>query len=285
LFLSGNFLGTAIFKHIEGKALPLRRVYNKVRIYGNSTIDKLQIKNVEMENEDIRKIILTDTLTWKVDTLLMCGFENSLAGGNISNLTNPVTSWQVNRREVEGNTLKVLGNLDVGVSEFVDYSAQANKKYVYSIFASSSDELSEPLEAEEIETSFYGYYLLDSDNGIAYKFDLNVTSSDKQYNGDVTINKSYSKFPSISQGKSRYLTTKLSCICGNVDINGSLQQSIQYVDSLREFILNGKQKIFKTRRGEIYKIYTTNYSEKVLEDGILEQPIIVSFDITEVSDI
>jgi len=102
---------------------------------------------------------------------------------------------------------------------------------------------------------------------------------------DVTINKSYSKYPTISQGQSKYFSTKLSCICGTVSINGELQQSNEYVDSLREFILNGKNKIFKTRRGEIYRVYTSNYSEQQLEDGLKEQVVLVSFDITEVGSI
>ena len=285
MFLSGAFLGLSTFQSVEGSNIPLRHTYQKIRIYGNATIDKLQIKNIEMSDEDLQNIIMTDNSIWDINTLAMAEFENDLIAGNISNLINPVTKWQVNRREVSGSTFKVLDVVDVGVSEYIDYSAQHGKNYIYSLFATSENEQSEPLECEEVETDFFGYYLVDEEEGKVYKFDLNVQSGTKQYQEDVTISKSYGKYPTISQGQSRYFSTTLSCICGTVDINGRLQQSINYVDGLREFILNGKQKIFKTRRGEIYKVYTNNYSEQQLDDGIKEQIILVSFDITEVASI
>jgi len=278
-------LGLSTFQSVEGSNIPLRHTYQKIRIYGNATIDKLQIKNIEMSDEDLQNIIMTDNSIWDINTLAMAEFENDLIAGNISNLINPVTKWQVNRREVSGSTFKVLDVVDVGVSEYIDYSAQHGKNYIYSLFATSENEQSEPLECEEVETDFFGYYLVDEEEGKVYKFDLNVQSGTKQYQEDVTISKSYGKYPTISQGQSRYFSTTLSCICGTVDINGRLQQSINYVDGLREFILNGKQKIFKTRRGEIYKVYTNNYSEQQLDDGIKEQIILVSFDITEVASI
>ena len=278
-------MGLSTFQSVEGSNIPLRHTYQKIRIYGNATIDKLQIKNIEMSDEDLQNIIMTDNSIWDINTLAMAEFENDLIAGNISNLINPVTKWQVNRREVSGSTFKVLDVVDVGVSEYIDYSAQHGKNYIYSLFATSENEQSEPLECEEVETDFFGYYLVDEEEGKVYKFDLNVQSGTKQYQEDVTISKSYGKYPTISQGQSRYFSTTLSCICGTVDINGRLQQSINYVDGLREFILNGKQKIFKTRRGEIYKVYTNNYSEQQLDDGIKEQIILVSFDITEVASI
>lgn len=285
MFLSGSFIGVSVFQSIEGTNIPLRRAYSKVKIYGNAIIDKLHIRNIELDNENIRNIVITDNLKWDINTLLMAEFENNLVGGNIANLVNPITQWQINRREVSGSTLEPLGDVDVGVNEFIDYTSQQGKNYVYSVYANSNTEQSEPLEADEISTDYFGYYLVDEDQGMVYKFDLNIQSSAKQYNEDVTISKSYSKYPTISQGQSRYFSTKLTCICGTVDINGKLQQSINYIDNLCEFILNGKQKIFKTRRGEIYRIYTSNYSEQQLDDGIQEQIILISFDITEVASI
>lgn len=238
-----------------------------------------------MSNEDIRNIIITDKLKWTPQTLLMAEFEEDLSAGNISNLDTPVTQWQINRREVNGSTLKVLKSLDVGVSEFVDYSAQANKNYVYSIFATSADDQSEPLEAEEIETNFYGYYLVDEDEGLVYKFDLNVQSGTKQYQEDVTIMENYTQYPSIAIGKRKYFTDTIQCVCGEVSIYNELLQSVDYVNILRDFILNGKQKLWKSRKGEISRVFTRNFQETILEDGIEQQPLIISFDIIQVGDV
>ena len=104
MFLAGSFLGLSTFQSVEGSNIPLRHTYQKIRIYGNATIDKLQIKNIEMSDEDLQNIIMTDNSIWDINTLAMAEFENDLIAGNISNLINPVTKWQVNRREVSGST-------------------------------------------------------------------------------------------------------------------------------------------------------------------------------------
>ena len=278
-------MGLSTFQSVEGSNIPLRHTYQKIRIYGNATIDKLQIKNIEMSDEDLQNIIMTDNSIWDINTLAMAEFENDLIAGNISNLINPVTKWQVNRREVSGSTFKVLDVVDVGVSEYIDYSAQHGKNYIYSLFATSENEQSEPLECEEIETDFFGYYLISEEEGKVFKFDLNVQSGTKQYQEDVTIMDNYTEYPSIAMGRRKYFTSSISCICGTVSINGQLQQSNEYVSELRDFILNSKNKIFKTRRGEIYKVFCSNYSEQQLDDGIKEQVILISFNLTEVGEV
>ena len=285
MFLAGSFLGLSTFQSIEGTNIPLRKTYSKVRVYGNSIIDKLQIKNIEMSDSELQNIIMTDNLIWDANTLLMAEFENDLVAGNIADLTNPIIKWQVNRREVGGSTLKALDIVDVGISEYVDYSAQHGKNYIYSLFATSENEQSEPLECEEIETDFFGYYLVSEEEGKVFKFDLNVQSGTKQYLDDVSIMDNYTEYPSIAMGKRKYFTSSISCICGTVSINGQLQQSNEYVSELRNYILNGKKKIFKTRKGEIYKVFTSNYSEQQLDDGIKEQVILISFNLTEVGEV
>ena len=286
MFLSGTFLGLSTLKYIdEGTNIPLRRVYSKCRVYGNATVDKLHIKNIEMSNEEIANIIITDDLIWDVNTLLMAEFKSNLVAGNISEIMNPIINWQVNRREADGTTLKVLKTLGVSETEFIDYTCQQGKKYVYSNNALADNEMSEPLEAEEIETYFYGYYLVSEEEGVVYKFDLNIQSGTKQYEDDTTIMNNYTEYPSIAMGKRRYFNDTVSCICGEINIDGKLLQNVDYIDTLREFILNGKQKLWKTRKGQIYRIFTSGFQETVLDDGIGEQPLIVSFNITQVGDV
>lgn len=285
MFLSGDFIGISTFKNATGGVVPLRRQYTKIRVFGSAIIDKLQVRNLEIDNETLRNTAISDNRVWTPETLLLSEFENGLPGGNIANLDSPVTQWQISRKESGSSVLKDLGIVDVGVTELVDYSCQANKKYIYQINALTDTQISEGLITEEIEMDFFAYYLVDIDEGKVYKFDLNVVSGSREYNEDVIINKNYSKYPSISTGQSSYFSTSISCICGTIDINGELLQSIDYVSELRDFILNGKNKIFKTRKGEIYKVHSHNYSESQFNDGIEQQVIIVSFDLVQVGDI
>jgi len=285
MFFSGNFLGVSSFQKVVGIPSPVLRSYTSVKVYGNATIDKLQIKNEEIDNTTLQNTAIAENLVWTPKTLLMAEFENNLIGGNVSGLDSPLTHWQVSRRESGSSILKNLGTVNVGVTEFIDYEAQPFKTYEYQINALNSEQVSEAFVTDEIDMNFYGYYLVSEDEGLAYKFDLNVKSGNNEYVEDIVIHDNYTQYPAISIGKRKYLKTSIQAICGEVDINGFLQQSVDYIDTLKDFVLNGKNKLWKTRKGGIHKVFTHNFKYQNLDDGIEQQIMIVSFDIVEVADV
>jgi len=129
LFLSGLFLGVNYFQNVAGTPSPVKKIYDSIQIFGGATIDKLQIENIEIDNETLTNIAISDRLIWNPTTILLAEFENNLIAGNVANLDSPVTQWQISRRESNSSVLKILGTVDVGVTEFVDFSCQQNKIY------------------------------------------------------------------------------------------------------------------------------------------------------------
>lgn len=289
MFLSGVFLGINSFQNVVGVPSPVKRSYSTVKIYGNSTIDKLQIKNKEIDNETLKNIIITDNLKWTPDTITMCEFENNLLAGNIVNLDSPVTHWQISRRESDSSVLKNLGIIDVNINEFIDYETQQGKKYIYEVYALNDNQISEGFVTEEIETDYWGWYLIGNDKDgstYVYYLDLNVEFGGYQNEEDFTEHPTYTQFNSFSKGERNFLRGTLSAIAGEISTNtNELLQTIDYIDTLRTRIQDISTKILKSRKGEIFKVKTRGYTATPLHNGIQSQPYIVKFDFIQCEDI
>jgi len=111
MFLSGSFLGLTDFEYAQ--ATPLPRAFKRVTIYGgNVIIDKLQIENYEMSDDDLAMLNILNLNKWNpTSTVLSSEFNNTLDGGNVINLTSKVTKWQLYRREVGSETLCLITTL------------------------------------------------------------------------------------------------------------------------------------------------------------------------------
>jgi len=289
LFLSGSFIGVSFFQNIVGIPSPSPKIYDKLKIYGNATIDKLQIENIEIDNEILTNIAISDRLIWNPTTILLAEFENNLIAGNVANLDSPVTKWQISRIESDSSVLKILGAVDVGVTEFTDFSCQQNKIYEYQINALNSDQISEPFLTDEIEMNFYGWFLIGNDldgSTYVYMLDLNVDFGGFQTEEDMTEYSTYTQFNAFAKGNRRFRRGTLTAIAGEISSNdSSILQSVDYVDELQIRIQDISTKTLKSRKGDILKVKTKGFSVTPLNNGIESQPYIVKFDFIECESI
>ena len=285
MFLSGNFLSVGVFQNVIRVPSPVLRNYSSVKIYGNAVIDKLQIKNKEVDNATLQNIIITDTLKWTPETVAMCEFENNLLAGNVVGLDSPVTHWQISRRESNSSILKNLGIVDVSNIEFTDYTCQQGKKYVYEIYAVNDSQVSEGFVTDEIEMNFWGWFLIGNDpdgSTYVYNLNLNVDFGGYQNDEDFTEYETYQEFNAFSVGKRNFLRGSLSAITGDISTNtGELLQPVDYIETLRNRIQDISTKILKSRKGEIFKVKTHAFSAVPVDNGIEIQPYIVKFDFIE----
>jgi hypothetical protein len=125
----------------------------------------------------------------------------------------------------------------------------ANKSYIYNIFPSTINEIGEPLETSELTTDYYGWFLIDEETGTCYEFNLNTQSGEIQTETDFTEYKNYTKYPGFSIGDRKYIRGTVSAIVGEITVDGKLDQTTDYLDGLRDFILNGKEKLLKNPKG------------------------------------
>ena len=253
--------------------------------YGNAIVDKINILDYELTNAELELIDITDNLLWSSHTDLLAEFENSLSGGNFLDLDIPIISWQIYRREQGSSTSILLDTIDPDEIQYIDYTAQPQKTYIYDLFAVTATQISEPLETAATLSDFYGYFIIDPTTNTVFKFDMNTESAESLYAEDFTQYDNYTQYPSFARGRRKYLNTTITGIPATLTIDKVMSQTVDYIDSLRDFIMNGNEKIFKTRKGQIYRVHTRNFRFKPLNDAISEQPLMVSFDVIESSQV
>jgi hypothetical protein len=283
MYVLGAGVGISSFESLG--RVPDKRIYTKITVYGNAIVDKIHILDSELTNAELEAIDITAALTWSSHTDLLAEFENSLSGGNFLDLDIPILNWQVYRKEQGGITSTLLDTISATDIQYIDYTAQAQKTYIYDLFAVTPTQISEPLETAAILSDFYGYFIIDPVLEIAYKFDMSTESSESAYAEDFTVYENFTQYPSFARGQRKYMSTTITGMPGTLTQDKVLSQTVDYIDALRDFIHNGNEKIFKTRKGQIYKVQTSKFRFKPLNDSISDQPLLVSFDVVESSSI
>ena len=283
MYVLGAGVGISSFESLG--RVPDKRIYTKITVYGNAIVDKIHILDSELTNAELEAIDITAALTWSSHTDLLAEFENSLSGGNFLDLDIPILNWQVYRKEQGGITSTLLDTISATDIQYIDYTAQAQKTYIYDLFAVTPTQISEPLETAAILSDFYGYFIIDPVLEIAYKFDMSTESSESAYAEDFTVYENFTQYPSFARGQRKYMSTTITGMPGTLTQDKVLSQTVDYIDALRDFIHNGNEKIFKTRKGQIYKVQTSKFRFKPLNDAISDQPLLVSFDVVESSSI
>jgi hypothetical protein len=282
MFLQGSFLNISFLGNVQPK--PTKKTYNKIQYFGDITIDKVKIINYEMTDEELDNINVLNSLIWSPDTLFLAEFENGLGAGNVEHLNSPILSWQINRKEEKESTFKKLGVVDVNTVSFIDWKAQTDKNYTYDIIPITATEIGNALEVADISPYYTSWFLIDEQNNLSYEFYLNFEGGDLENVTDFTVMDNYTKYPSFNIGKRDYVKGTVSFIIGDIVYDG-LDQTVELLDNFKKFINNGKEKIFKSRKGNIWNVMTMNYKEKVLNNNLIEEIKTIEFDFIESSEV
>jgi len=282
MFLGGWLLGISTFDYAISS--PQTRSYSKIKLYGGSTdFDRLHIYNTVKVASFISAIDPNISQAWTPDTILLAEFNHSLDGGNVINLPAALTGFQIYRKEAGSSTSTLLTTVPNGTLQYVDYTTQAYKTYSYEIVPITDTEIGSPLIPDTIYTDYFGWYLMDYDTpSTVYKFDLNIKSGTISNETDVTTYQNYTQKPSVAQGERNYIKGEISFMAGEISaVDGTLQQTSDYLTDLRTFINNQKPKLFKSRKGDVWKILTYGLNVSYT-DEIEQQPAMVSFTFCEI---
>jgi len=262
-------------------SIPDKKIYNIFEVRGNSTIDNLHLKNIEVLDADI--ISSTTEEIYGVDTLLLANFENTLRAGNYLALSKPIDKWVIKRKKVGEFSVKTLGSVDSTTFEYTDYSQGNKQQYEYQVYPVDIDG-TEGLAITTITSSdFYGWFLSDLNNTVVYKFDMEVNSDSIAINIDKKMYENFTKYPVFRTGKRKYHSGGLETIpyeLNGVDINISLE----LLKLLEDFINNEDTKVLRNSKGEIFYVQTSDFNYKYM-DNIAEQPYTISFKFTEVAEV
>lgn len=276
---------------IEGNSLtfPDAVAYDTIELFGDAIFDDLWGRNELVDEDTILDYTTTTYIPeWTSTTYALARFENDLSFGNISGTTGDLIGWLVYRKDPDRSSARFLAELEVDVLSYKDYQAVINKEYSYIIYAKTTNETSNPLQSEAITPDYYGHFLIDVDNEVSYKFDINVNTSSFSTIEDYSEYSTNLEYNSYSRGKRKFKQGTITAIvrdeenCSTIDLN----QTIELLDALEEFVTrNVGTKYLKTRAGEIYKVFTYGYIQSQFNDNIREQIYKSSFSFKEDGDI
>jgi hypothetical protein len=177
-----------------------------------------------------------------------------------------------------------LTKLDVSATTYRDFKALIKEEYEYYLFGQGESEISSPLVSNNIQPDYYGWFIIDEENSIAYKFDTNMSSDALTPDEDFTEYQTNAKYNAFSRGKRNAIRGSIRAIMGNIESN-NIDQSNSLLSQFRDFIVSDRPKLLKDRKGRIYRIFSYGYSEQQLNDNIQEQVIVSSFSFVELGEV
>ena len=287
---SGTFLGVVPFGfNIFAGPTPLvpsNKTYDTVTLFGQGYFDKVHIQNTEVSQSVIESYTLDlYAPSWGGTTIFLANFEDNLNAGNVlTESGNTLIGWIVTRREQGSSLAETICNPDIDETGCIDTTAQLGKTYIYDVYPYTDYEVGESLESAPVTVDYYGYFLIDPDNGTAYKFDLNVISGQMANDSGMTEYETFTERNAYSFVDKNIMRCNITAVVGE-DEEGELSQTVDLLDTLKAFINNGKEKIFKTRKGQVFRGITTNYQQTPINDELAEQIYSVSFDFIESDDV
>lgn len=267
---------------------PFLTNYTKMTFYGQNSgavYDRIWGKTLPMSNDLIESY--NNKTIWTNETYLLALFENTLSAGNIVGFTNKITDWILYREDTESNALIYLTTVGADIFSFKDYTALMNKTYRYYLFASNSQQTSSALVTNYELSKYYGYYVINITDNVVYIINAEVSG------GELTQNMNYSKFDgntrysSYNVGNTRYMSSTITGVIRRADKpNYRNATDVEILKEFEEFIYNpNKIKYLKTRKGEIFEVFTYNYQQTPLSQAIGEQPTLVTFSYDEIGGV
>lgn len=288
-FYKGAFTGiTFLTSYVP--SIPDPSSYDKVIFYagegenGGCIIDKVYGINGVLSSDEINKNSdINFAPKWLSNTYLLSEFNNSYAGGNVTSITTPITEWQIYRSEENGNLLEKVGEVDVLTESFIDYTALKNNIYTYYLFGKNDVEISSPLTSEPVNCDYYGWFLIDVDNNVAYMFDLNFSGGQISQEEEISEYNTNLQYNAYSKGATNFISGNITALV--MEDLCKMSQSVDYVEQLREFIFSDRKKYLKDNKGRIYNVFTSGYSDSMITYGIKDEPRYISFDFKEIGEV
>jgi hypothetical protein len=318
MFIRANFLGvTPLLGPIT--IIPSVSQYDTFKFYGGnvgSTYSYIWGRNRYISSEEINDYathlqtqfnktwgLLKTSSTWgslkslytwsefyteppKLDeyTYLLSKFNYTLEAGNIEGLQRDIKEWLLYRKTNDGDVLEYMTTLKKDNIEYYDFKALNTKSYQYYLFANDSIVLSSPMLSNSIVTDYYGWFLVDVENNRAYQFDVNFSGGDNAFVETINEHKTNNRTNAFTKSSHFYFEGTISSIITKNNLKQDAQYTNEDLLSLADFIVSDRPKIIKTRRGELYNVFTYDYKEELLNPSLAENIYVSSFSFKEVGD-
>ena len=224
-----------------------------------------------------------NNLQWTEYTYLMTLYSNNLDGGSINDLGS-ITQWSLYRMDNVTNRAKLIDNFDASVQQYIDYTGLLGREYTYLLYAFNSDgQMSSALKTATVQLNYYGYFLIDVDNDVVYKFDTNFSGGDLKQTTDYASFRTNNKYMTYHTGELQYLSGNIAALVRYANSNIYINNTTGLLENLRDCIKDdNRTKILKTRKGEGWYVFTYDYNDSVINQAIGAQPVNASFSFDEI---
>lgn len=257
------------------------------------TIDKIWGRNgYDLTKEKFDAISLYNP-SWTDDTYMLADFNADVL--NAGQIQPPGTcvfdSYTVHKvYTLNGNVVDevIASEISGDSSSYRDYKNSYNCYYYITVnghnLTSDGTYWCAPTSYSNLLTKIpWGYYLIDIKNSNSYFFNCNVEAGTETFNNEYTqyqINQSYDTF---GKGKSNYSSGAFSGILFSENMfqaDNSNQQSM--LTSFKEFYNSKRPCIMKDRKGNVYNVLLTDYSESQLQIYLPTQVLVSAISWREV---
>lgn len=224
-----------------------------------------------------------NNLQWTEYTYLMTLYGQNLDGGSINDLGN-ITQWSLYRMDNVTNRAKLIDNFDASVQQYIDYTGLLGRDYTYLLYAFNSEgQMSSALKTAVARLNYYGYFLIDVDNNVVYKFDTNFSGGDLKQTTDYASFRTNNKYMTYHTGELQYLSGSIAALVRYANSNIYINNTTGLLENLRDCIKDDNRvKILKTRKGEGWYVFTYDYNDSVINQAIGAQPVNASFSFDEI---
>lgn len=275
---------SAVTSHSQ--TAPSISTYDKVTFYGEDgcVIDKIYGVNRILTSDEIgANSTPFFSPKWEPDVYLLCEFNGGISGGNVENITSNVEKWLLYRGLEDGSTMKFICELPANEVSYKDFTASKTHDYKYRLFAQTKNEMSVPMDTNDVYCDYYGWFLIDEERQIAYSFGKNLSDTTTSQVEDVTEYSTNKRFSVHSRGNMDYLSGTVTAIV--TDDCAAQVQSVEHLEELRNFILSDRPKIVKDNKGRSFRAFVDGYTESDVFNGADGDFKYVSFNFKEIEEL
>lgn len=266
--------------------------YDRLTFYGGETgggaiIDKVYGTNNPINQDTVIEYsALGKELYWEDGTYIMCWFEHSLNGGNVTgNVQSDIVNWAVYRTDIDiGDAIKLADVPDTS-HYYTDYTALCGHTYRYWVVGSTGGDpvqVTAPLVSEDVKCDYVGWFVIDPENNQVFAFNLNEEAGSVSSVENIHEYTTDGRYNVYSRGKTKFMTGTVSAIL--YEYIDDFKQSVEFLEKFRDLIYSTRTKYVKDRKGRIYKAFLSAYSESQFahDDSI---PMNITFTFNECGDV
>ena len=266
--------------------VPKISVYDKVTFYAQEgcVLDKIYGVNRILTREEIDENSTPQfSPKWEPDVYLICEFNGGISGGNVENITSKVKKWLLYRGLQGASSMKLVSVLEANETFFKDFTASKTHNYQYRLFAQTENEMSVPMDTNVVYCNYFGWFLIDEENQVAYSFGNNLEDTTISQVEDVTEYSTNKRFSVHSRGNMDYLSGSVTAV---VTDNCSAQiQTVEHLEELRNFILSDCPKIVKDNKGRAFYAFVDGYTESDVFNGADGDFKYITFNFKEIEEL